>query len=155
MPPFPTDDFKFVYRPHAGLDLSKLSLTSSTHAIGRSSSLTQQDFYDNVRVQVQRVENIIIDSSADTEGANNLRSIATIQLGGTFFSVNPHVRHPNDVCRGVIYGLLPGTSTAEIVAGLRVDSRYMVLGTRMLGQSSTAFITFDGPHVPYYIAYQS
>ncbi|KAH7968802.1 hypothetical protein HPB52_011310 [Rhipicephalus sanguineus] len=48
-----------------------------------------------------------------------------------------------------------GTSSAEIVAGLRVDSRYTVLGARMLGRSSSAVITFDGPHVPYYITYQS
>ncbi|KAH6944310.1 hypothetical protein HPB50_002683 [Hyalomma asiaticum] len=56
---------------------------------------------------------------------------------------------------GVIYGLLPSTSSAEIVAGLRVDPRYTVLGARMLGRPSTAVITFDGPHVPYYITYQS
>ncbi|KAH7956885.1 hypothetical protein HPB52_013444 [Rhipicephalus sanguineus] len=155
MPPFPTDDFKIVYRPQAGLDLSKWSLTAITHAIGRSSGLTQQDFYDNVRVQMQSVENIIIASTADTERATELRSITAIQLGGTIFSVNTHVRHPDDVCRGVIYGLLPGTSSAEIVAGLRVDSRYTVLGARMLGRPSTAVITFDGPHVAYYVTYQS
>lgn len=155
MPPFPTDDFKIVYRPQVGLDLSKWNLTAVTHAIGRSSGLTQQDFHDNVRVQTQRVENVIIASTADTERATKLKSITTIQLGGTFFKVNPHVRHPDDVSRGVIYGLLPGTSSAEIVAGLRVDSRYTVLGARMLGRSSTAVITFDGPHVPYYITYQS
>ncbi|KAH7984239.1 hypothetical protein HPB52_018384 [Rhipicephalus sanguineus] len=142
MPPFPTDDFKIVYRPQAGLDLSKWSLTAITHAIGRSSSLTQQDFYDNVRVQMQSVENIIIASTADTERATKLRSITAIQLGGANFSVNPHVRHPDDVCRGVIYGLLPGTSSAEIVAGLRVGLKIHI-------------ITFDGPHVPYYITYQS
>ncbi|KAH6920848.1 hypothetical protein HPB50_028164 [Hyalomma asiaticum] len=154
MPPFPTDDFKIVYRPQAGLDLSKWNLTAITHAIGRSSGLTQQDFYDNVRVQMQKIENIIVASTADTERATRLKNITTIQLGGTTFNVNAHVRHPDDVCRGVIYGLLPGTSSAEIVAGLRVDPRYTVLGARMLGRSSTAVITFDGPHVPYYITYQ-
>ncbi|KAH7975929.1 hypothetical protein HPB52_006806 [Rhipicephalus sanguineus] len=35
MPPFPTNDFKIVYRPQAGLNFSKWSLTSITHAIGR------------------------------------------------------------------------------------------------------------------------
>ncbi|KAH6927752.1 hypothetical protein HPB50_007734 [Hyalomma asiaticum] len=155
MPPFSTDDFKIVYRPQAGLDLSKWNLTAITHAIGRSSGLTQQNFYDNVRVQMQKIENIIIASTADTERATRLKSITTIQLGGTIFKVNAHVRHPDDVCRVIIYGLLPGTSSAEIVAGLRVDPRYTVLGARMLGRSSTAVITFDGPHVPYYITYQS
>nr|XP_037291043.1 uncharacterized protein LOC119186666 [Rhipicephalus microplus] len=155
MPPSSTDDFKIVYRPQPRLDFSKWSLTSITHAIARSSGLTQQDFYDNVRVQVQKIEKIITASTADAERATNLRSIATIQLGGTFFSVNCHVRHPDDVCGGVAYGLLPGTSSAEIVADLRVDSRYTVLGAPKLGQSSTAIITFNGLHVPYYITYQS
>ncbi|KAH6944446.1 hypothetical protein HPB50_003156 [Hyalomma asiaticum] len=155
MPPFPTDDFKIVYRPQTGLDLSKWNLTAITHAIGRSSGLTQQDFYDNVRVQMQKIENIIIASTADTERATRLKSITIIQLGSTIFNVNAHVRHPDDLCRGVIYGLLPGTSSAEIVAGLRVDPCYTVLGARMLGRSSTAVITFYGPQVPYYITYQS
>ncbi|KAH6934253.1 hypothetical protein HPB50_022625 [Hyalomma asiaticum] len=133
MPPFPMDHFKIVYRPQAGLDLSKWNLTASTHAIGRSSGLTQQDFYDNVRVQMQEIENIIVASTADTERATRLKNITTIQLGGE----------------------RARTSSAEIVAGLRVDPRYTVLGARMLGRSSTTVITLDGPHVPYYITYQS
>ncbi|KAH6945925.1 hypothetical protein HPB50_010727 [Hyalomma asiaticum] len=155
MPPFPTGDFKIVYRPQASLDLSQWNLTAIPHAIGRSSGLTQQDFYENVRVQMQKIENVIIASTADTERAARLKSISTIQLGGTIFNVNAHVRHSDDVYSGVIYGLLPGTSSAEIVAVLRVDPRYTVLGARMLGRSPTAVITFDEPHLPYYITYQS
>ncbi|KAH6920777.1 hypothetical protein HPB50_028236 [Hyalomma asiaticum] len=71
------------------------------------------------------------------------------------FNVNAHVRHPNDVCRGVIYGMLSGTSSAEIVAGLSVDPRYTVLDACVLGRSSTSVIAFDGPHVPYCITYHS
>ncbi|KAH6948980.1 hypothetical protein HPB50_027278 [Hyalomma asiaticum] len=40
MPPFPTGDFKIVYRLQAGLDLSKWNLTAITHVIGISSGLT-------------------------------------------------------------------------------------------------------------------
>ncbi|KAH6947240.1 hypothetical protein HPB50_017768 [Hyalomma asiaticum] len=46
-----------------------------------------------------------------------------------------------------------GTSSAEIVAGLRVDPRYTVLGARILGQTSNDVITFDGLHLLYYITY--
>lgn len=155
MRPFPTDDFKIVFRPQPGLDLSKRTLIEVTHAIGRSSGLAQQDFYDHVRVQVQKVENVIIASTASTERASKLQSINAIQLGGVIYQVNPHIRHPDDVCRGVIYGLEPGTSPTEIVAGLRVDPRYHVLGARMLGSSTAAVITFDGQHVPFYVTYLS
>ncbi|KAH6941317.1 hypothetical protein HPB50_016247 [Hyalomma asiaticum] len=102
-----------------------------------------------------KIENIIVASTADTERATRLKNITTIELGGTIFNVNAHVRHPDDVCGGVIYGLLPVNSSAAIVSGLRVNPRYTVFGARMIGRSSTAVITFDGPHVPYYITYQS
>ncbi|KAH7971966.1 hypothetical protein HPB52_004497 [Rhipicephalus sanguineus] len=118
---FPSDDFKIVFRPQAGLDLSKRTLIEVTHAIGRSSGLSQQDFYNNVRVQTQKVENVIIASTASTERASKLQ----------------------------------GTTPAEIVAGLRVGSRYSVLGARMLRSSTAAVITFDGQHVPFYVTYMS
>ncbi|KAH7984561.1 hypothetical protein HPB52_022282 [Rhipicephalus sanguineus] len=120
-----------------------------------SPSVTAQDFYDNVRVQTQKVENVTIASTASTERASKLQGINAIQLGRVIYEVNPHIRHPDDVCRGVIYGLEPGTTPAEIVAGLRVDSRYSVLGARMLGSSTAAVITFDGQHVPFYVTYVS
>lgn len=59
MPPLPLDDFKIVYRPQAGLDLAKWNTVAVTHAIGRVSGLSQQDFNDKVRVQFQRMENLI------------------------------------------------------------------------------------------------
>lgn len=155
MPPLPLDDFKIVYRPQAGLDLAKWNTVAVTHAIGRVSGLSQQDFNDKVRVQVQRMENLIIASTAAKEDAKKLVSIQKIQLGGNFYTVNGNIRTPDDVSRGVISGLIPGTSTAELMAGIRAPARYTVLHARMLGQSTAAVVFFEGPHVPYYIIFQS
>lgn len=155
MPPLPLDDFKIVYRPQAGLDLAKWNTVAVMHAIGRASGLSQQDFNDKVRVQVQRIENLIIASTADKEDAKMLVSINKIQLGGTYHNVKGNIRTPDDVSRGVINGLIPGTSTAELMAGIRAPARYTVLHARMLGQSTAAVVFFEGPHVPYYIIFQS
>ncbi|KAH7983346.1 hypothetical protein HPB52_011342 [Rhipicephalus sanguineus] len=155
MPPLPLDDFKIVYRPQAGLELAKWNTVAVMHAIGRASGLSQQDFNDKVRVQVQRTENLIIASTAAKEDAKKLVSIKRIQLGGNFYNVNGNVRTPDDVSRGVISGLIPGTSTAELMAGIRAPARYTVLHARMLGQSTAAVVFFEGPHVPYYIIFQS
>ncbi|KAH6944836.1 hypothetical protein HPB50_005511 [Hyalomma asiaticum] len=50
--------------------------------------------------------------------------------------------------------VLPGTSE-ELKAGLRAPARYTFLRARMLRQSSTAVIFFQGPHVPYYVRFYS
>ncbi|KAH6941424.1 hypothetical protein HPB50_017930 [Hyalomma asiaticum] len=155
MPPLPFDDYKVVYRPQAGLELAKWNNIAIVHAIGKASGFAQQDFSEKVCVQVQRLENLIIASTAEWEDAKKLESITSIQLGGTLFTIKSNTRTPDDVSRGVISGLLPGTSEEELKAGLRAPARYTVLHARMLGQSSTAVIFFQGPHVPYYVRFHS
>ncbi|KAH7932190.1 hypothetical protein HPB52_024835 [Rhipicephalus sanguineus] len=155
IPALPLDDFKIVYSPQAGLKLAKWNIVTSIHASGRASGLSQRDFNDKVRVQVQRAEYLISVSTAAKEDAKKLVSIKRIQLGGNFYNVNCNVRTPDDVSRGVINGLIPGTSTAELMAGIRAPARYTVLHARMLNQSIPAVVFFEGPHVPYYIIFQS
>ncbi|KAH7975487.1 hypothetical protein HPB52_002118 [Rhipicephalus sanguineus] len=155
LPPLPFDDYKVVYRPQAGLELAKWNNIAIMHAIGRASGLSQQDFGEKVCVQVQRLENLIIASTAEWEDAKKLESITSIQLGGTFFTIKGNTRTPDDVSRGVISGLLPGTSEEELKSGLHAQARYTILHARMLGQSSAAVIFFQGPHVPYYVRFHS
>ncbi|KAH7943195.1 hypothetical protein HPB52_006291 [Rhipicephalus sanguineus] len=155
LPPLPFDDYKVVYRPQAGLELAKWNNIAIMHAIGRASGLSQQDFGEKVCVQVQRLENLIIASTAKWEDAKKLESITSIQLGGTFFTIKGNTRTPDDVSRGVISGLLPGTSEEELKSGLHAPARYTILHARMLGQSSAAVIFFQGPHVPYYVRFHS
>ncbi|KAH6920247.1 hypothetical protein HPB50_028765 [Hyalomma asiaticum] len=142
LPPLPLDDFKIVHRPQAGLELAKWNTIAVMHSIGRTSG-------------VQRIENLIIASTADKEDAKKLLSINKIHLGGTFYNVNGNMRTPDDVSRGIINGLIPGTSTAELTAGIRAPAMYTVLHARMLGQSTAAVVFFEVPHVPYYIIFQS
>ncbi|KAH8025545.1 hypothetical protein HPB51_009485 [Rhipicephalus microplus] len=102
----------------------------------------------------ERTENLFIASTATNEDAK-LVNIEKIQLGGNFYNVNGNIRTPDDVSSGVINGVIPGTSTAELMAGIRTPARYTVLHARMLGQSSAAVVFFEGPHVPFYKIFQS
>ncbi|KAH6926085.1 hypothetical protein HPB50_014193 [Hyalomma asiaticum] len=155
LPPLPLDDTKIIYRPQVDLQLPKWFLLAVTHAIGRASKMSQKDFYDNIRIQVQHVENLIIASTPNKDIAYNmLLKITSIQLGGSIYAVKANVRTPEGISKGVIYNILPGTSEEELLQGIRVSARYTVLAARMLGRSSTALIYFDGPHVPYNIIYQ-
>ncbi|KAH6940462.1 hypothetical protein HPB50_000069 [Hyalomma asiaticum] len=155
MLPLPHGDIKIVYRLQAGLELAKWNTIAVMHAIGRASGLPQQHFNDKVREQLQRIENLIIASTADKEDARKLVSINRIQLGRTFYNVIGNIRTPDDVSRGIINSLIPGTSTADPMAGIRAPARYTVLHARMLGQSTAAVVFFEGPHVPYYVVFQS
>ncbi|KAH6920923.1 hypothetical protein HPB50_028086 [Hyalomma asiaticum] len=118
MPPLPLDDFKIVYRRQAGLELAKWNTIAVMDAIGIASGLPQQHFNDKVRVQVQRIEHLIIASNTREEDAKKLVSINTIQLGGTFYNVNGNIRTPDDISRGIVDGIIPGNSTAELMAGI-------------------------------------
>ncbi|XP_065289154.2 4-pyridoxate dehydrogenase-like [Dermacentor albipictus] len=68
----------------------------------------------------------------DKEDAKMLVSINRIQLGGTYQNVKGNIRPPDDVSRGVINGLIPGTITAELMAGIQAPARYTVLHARMM-----------------------
>ncbi|KAH9384806.1 hypothetical protein HPB48_026823 [Haemaphysalis longicornis] len=156
MPPLPVDDTKIIYRPQAGLQLSKWSLAEITNAIGRASKIMQKEFYDNVRIQVQRIENLVIASTPRKDLAFDfLGEISSIQLGRDIFTVRAHVKTPEWISRGVISGVPPNTSPGELMDGLRVPERYTVVAARMLGKSSAAVIYFNGPHVPFNVTYQS
>ncbi|KAH9374183.1 hypothetical protein HPB48_002366 [Haemaphysalis longicornis] len=133
MPPLPIDDTKIIYRPQAGLQLSKWSLAEITNAIGRASKITQKEFYDNVRIQVQRIENLVIASTPRKDLAFDfLGEISSIQLGRDIFTVRAHVKTPEWISRGVINGVPPNTSPGELMDGLRVPARYAVVAARML-----------------------
>ncbi|KAH6930448.1 hypothetical protein HPB50_013840 [Hyalomma asiaticum] len=117
--------------------------------------MSQKDFYDNIRIQVQHVENIIIASTPNKDiPYNMLLKITSIQLGGSIYAVKANVRTPEGISKGEIYNIPQETSEEDLLQGIRVSARYTVLAARMLGRSSTALIYFDGPHVPYNIIYE-
>ncbi|KAH6921027.1 hypothetical protein HPB50_027985 [Hyalomma asiaticum] len=155
MPPLPLDDFKIVYRRQAGLELAKWNTIAVMDAIGIASGLPQQHFNDKVRVQVQRIEHLIIASNTREEDAKKLVSINTIQLGGTFYNVNGNIRTPDDISRGIVDGIIPGNSTAELMAGiLALPSTAEPVATRdtakisALGQSPIYHINAAKPGKP-------
>lgn len=78
-----------------------------------------------------------------------------MQLGGTFFTIKSNTRTPDDVSRGVMSSLLPGTREEVLKTGLRVPAKYEVPQARTLGQSSAEVMFFKGPHVPYYVSFHS
>ncbi|KAH6935687.1 hypothetical protein HPB50_008068 [Hyalomma asiaticum] len=127
MPPFPTDDFNIVYRHQAGL----------TYRNGTSPQLLTPS--EDPVVLRKRISSTTFECKHGKLKTSSLRALPTRKAQPDSKASPPS-----------------STSSAEIVAGFRIDPRYTALGARtMLGRSSTAVITFAGPHVPYYITSQS
>ncbi|XP_077494388.1 protein argonaute-4-like [Amblyomma americanum] len=95
---------------------------------------------EDLILRLRNGSNIIIVSTSNEEAAQKIRSITQLNFGGTL--------------RGVIYGVDQGTSPEELKTNLRTRTQGVkILAARMLGNSSTAVITFDGPTLPKQVLY--
>ncbi|KAH9379007.1 hypothetical protein HPB48_006628 [Haemaphysalis longicornis] len=115
----------------------------------------QNEFYDNVYIQLQRIEYLLIESTPRKDLAFDfLGEISSIKLGRDIFTVRALVKTPEWISRGVINGVPLNTSPGELMDGLRVPERYTVVAARMLGKLSAAVIYFNGPHATFNMTYQ-
>ncbi|KAL1446950.1 hypothetical protein MTO96_044438 [Rhipicephalus appendiculatus] len=154
LPPLPRSDLKIVLRPKKGLAI----IEYSTHLISRAIAAacephphcTGSDFIARIRPG----SNIIIVSTPHEETARVLRRVDTLTLGGKNYEFNTYVPAPEGTLRGVIHGIEPGTPSEELLANLRVRTQGVkVHSARMLGNSNTAVITFDGTMIPRYVLF--
>ncbi|KAH6943825.1 hypothetical protein HPB50_000119 [Hyalomma asiaticum] len=75
---------------------------------------------------------------------------ANIQLGQIIYEVTPYFKPLPGTVRGVVHSITAGT-TEERLAELLAANQCGILHARMLGKSTSAVITFQAPHVPFYI----
>ncbi|XP_040078313.3 LOW QUALITY PROTEIN: uncharacterized protein LOC120850040, partial [Ixodes scapularis] len=150
LPPLPEDEYKVVYRPRTGLKLSSWSDKSLTQGIATAGGFPFKDFYSNVTIQTQWAQNLIIASTADEDYAMKLSMITQIQLGAALYELMPYLKPLPGTVRGVVHGIEAGTTEEELKELISVNG-YSIPHARMLGKSSSALLTFEGPHVPFYV----
>lgn len=154
LPPLPKEDIKIIMRPKKGLAIKTLSTHQVARAIveacGRSQQCRDEDFI----VRLRNGSNIIIVSTPHEHTAALLRQVKQLKISGCGYDMNTYVAAPEDLLRGVIHGIDPGTTSDELLSHLRVRTQGVTIAhARMLGTSKTAVITFDGPLVPRYVLY--
>lgn len=110
----------------------------------------QQAFYDHVIVQVQASHNLLVASTANAEYAITLSKVTTLQLGAVQHELMPYMKPPPDTCRGVIHGL-DSDITPDTLANLLQANKPLLLHARLMGRTTSALLTFQGPHVPFYV----
>ncbi|KAH7938537.1 hypothetical protein HPB49_024982 [Dermacentor silvarum] len=93
--------------------------------------------------------NVIIQTTADEDYALKLGSINSIELGVATYEMMPYIKPlPGTVVES--WTVLTACTTQKPLAGLLAPNNCGILYTRMLGKSTSAAITFEGPHVPFY-----
>lgn len=149
-PKLPESDYKIVFRPRSGLRISAWPDRQLTHSIQQASLIPERRFYAQVITQPQAQQNLITVSTPDEDCAEALRHITTLQLGTTTYEVTAYLKPPPGTVRGILHGIDQGTTPDQLREAI-ITTGPTILDARMLGASTTAVITFEGPHVPFYV----
>lgn len=150
VPKLPESDYKIVYRPRDGLRLAAWSDRQITAGIQTASRIPEGSFNQQIVIQVQAVQNLIVASTPNDEYAEILSEVTSLQLGAATYNILPYIKPFPGTVRGVIHGLDVGTTTEQLPY-IIASSGPRIVQARMLGKSTSAVVTFEGPHVPFYI----
>lgn len=149
-PRLPESDYKIIYRPRDGLRLASWSDRQIAAGLQAASGIPEGIFNHQVIIQVQAIQNLVVASTPNEDCAEALHHVTTLQLGAVTYKVLSYFKHFPGTVKGVIHGLDPGTTTEQLPYIL-ASTGPRIVQARMLGQSSSAVVTFEGPHVPFYI----
>ncbi|KAH6925654.1 hypothetical protein HPB50_008466 [Hyalomma asiaticum] len=147
LPPLPREDIKVVLRPHKGLVVKDLLGYEISAAV--IDACHRHFDGSSFMLRVHPGSNIIIVSTPHEHVAKDLRELNHLTIRGRVHSFNSYVADPEDVLRGVVHGIPPGTSQADLMANLRVRTQGVTTErARVLGSTKTAIITFTGKTLP-------
>ncbi|KAG0423223.1 hypothetical protein HPB47_000991 [Ixodes persulcatus] len=149
-PRLPDTDYKVIYRPRDGLRIAAWSDRQLTASIQKASRIPEGAFNQRVVIQVQAVQNLIVASTPYDTYTDALSDVTSLQLENATYEISPYVKPFPGTVRGVIHGLDPGTTTEQL-PNIIASPGPKIQQARMLGKSTSAVVTFEGPHVPFYI----
>ncbi|KAH8030967.1 hypothetical protein HPB51_012435 [Rhipicephalus microplus] len=145
--PLPKEDIKVILRPHKGLTVK--NLFGSELSIAVIEACRNSFGGESFLLRVHPGSNIIILSTPHEQVAGRLREINQLKIRGRIHPFNAYVADPEDVQRGIVHGLPPGTTQADLMANLRIRTQGVKIErARMLGSSKSAIITFTGDVLP-------
>lgn len=149
-PRLPPGNYTVVYRPRAGLSVAKVTTHELTVALAGKCEIPLARFYNLVTLVLQATPNVIVASTADPELAITLSNIDTLQVLHAVYEFSTYMKPPPDTCRGVIHGLEAPVTASNLLEFLQAN-KPLLLHARMMGQTRSALLTFQGKHVPFYV----
>ncbi|KAH7982719.1 hypothetical protein HPB52_006785 [Rhipicephalus sanguineus] len=150
IPNLPRDHFKTIVRPRGGLDVRKADLIAFKRALARAASLTTEQTCEDT-LCANPFQNILI---VATPLENNARAYAKVQqicMGNAITEIAAYVAASDDTCKGVIRGINPDISEAELTDMIVNRRNPGALGVRRIKKTPTVIVLFDGLKVPQYV----
>ncbi|KAH7985543.1 hypothetical protein HPB52_025573 [Rhipicephalus sanguineus] len=130
LPRLPLHDEKIILRPHGGLCLDKWTRPELAGALWSAACLTTKDRQDII-FRLRPQQNLAIISTPQSHVADALYKVRELRLA------------PDNSCKGIVPGIVPGTSSSTLVDEL-VAPETQILQARMMGQTNIALVTFEG-----------
>ncbi|KAL1450313.1 hypothetical protein MTO96_043946 [Rhipicephalus appendiculatus] len=150
IPNLPRDHFKTIVRPRGGLDVRKADLIAFKRALAKAASLTAEQTCEDT-LCANPFQNILI---LATPLENNARAYAKVQqicMGKAITEVASYVAASDDTCKGVIRGINPDITEAELTDMIVNRRNPGALGVRRIKKTPTVIVPFDGLKVPQYV----
>ncbi|KAG0427899.1 hypothetical protein HPB47_025074 [Ixodes persulcatus] len=110
---------------------------------------------NKIQIRINSNQNILAVHTEDEETARALTRVHQLTLGGKSYPSYTYLAAPDDSIKGVIHDVKPGSTTEELLDFIRVGNGPQIITARMLGQSSSALITFEGRKLPSYVIYSA
>ncbi|KAH7972605.1 hypothetical protein HPB52_013891 [Rhipicephalus sanguineus] len=125
IPNLPRDHFKTIVRPRGGLDVRKADLIAFKRALARAASLTTEQACED--------------------------TVQQICMGNAITEIAAYAAASDDTCKGVIRGINPDISEAELTDMIVNRRNPGALGVRRIKKTPTVIVLFDGLKVPQYV----
>lgn len=151
LPPLPEDHYKVIYRPKPGMKLSTFREEEISASLAQACRMNFSEFCKKVITQTQWHQNLIVTSTDSEDLTIALSEITQLTIRNQTHEVTPYIKPLPGTVRGVIHGLTPGTPSHRLMELLAANEQCEILHARMLGNSTSAVLTFQGPHVPFYV----
>ncbi|KAG0431302.1 hypothetical protein HPB47_021899 [Ixodes persulcatus] len=149
LPTLPVDDYRVVIRPRDGLNFSAWTTNKITQAIIAMAQLSAAKMAQ-ATIRIHRDQNLVVVSTPNMESSTRVQQISALTLGTKQYEVTAYLAVPDNSCRGVISGVETRPTAEELTENLRATG-INILYARMMGQTNTAVITFEGIRVPRFV----
>ncbi|KAH8023136.1 hypothetical protein HPB51_011250 [Rhipicephalus microplus] len=95
-------------------------------------------------------QNLAVISTPKSHVADSLYKVRELRLGRRVYPITTYFAAPDNSCKGIVPGLVPGTPSSTLVDKLLTPGT-QILQARMMGQTNVALVTFEGLKVPRYV----
>lgn len=150
LPRLPREHFKIIVRPRGGLDVKKSNLIHLARALAMAAALAPEQSRDDT-VCPNGIQNILVISTPHEANARAYARIQRIHTKEGPFDVAAYVAASDDTCKGVVRGVDPEISDADLKALIVNHRNPKALEVRRIKKTPAIVVLFEGHKVPNHV----